>query len=250
MINNDEYVWLWNQGKSNWWRDFENKGAATDAINRARKKVRDHLPLGFTQENLDTSKTNEKGFYIVESFTYLNIFTNDGKSDYIEGDSIRLSVRSNDEWANYVRCYVNGQIIDQTAFAPFSYNLDTLKPGIYDIFVTGYSASNLLIESNYVTIQVYEEGTGTEEDKDESIESEAYPNPLESDLLTINFNRSGNKAIEYNYSLADIYGRELLSSSTLSDIVRLDLSAFTRGVYFLSIYNASSAASRIKIIRN
>ncbi|MEI6091800.1 MAG: immunoglobulin domain-containing protein [bacterium] len=154
MLNNDEYVWLYNQGDCNWWKDFPLKNEAIEAINSAKSKIQYHEALGFTLDNSDQSKINEIGFYITKSDTILDINTNDFKREYYVGDSIKVNIQSNDFWANYVRCYINGQIVNQIAFAPFNYMFDTLQAGVYDIYATGYTQTGKLIQSNYITIEV------------------------------------------------------------------------------------------------
>ncbi|MEI6091801.1 MAG: immunoglobulin domain-containing protein [bacterium] len=169
LLNNDEYVWLWNEsyypaGSTyegiNWWRDFLYKDIATKAISSAKNKIKNHERLGYTLDNRDPELINAKGFHIYESDTILDLNTSDNKRSYHKGEPIRVNLWCNDSLASNFRCYVNGVSISSEYFLkPFNINFDTLETGIYDIYALGYTYNiktnkYALIQSNYITIEV------------------------------------------------------------------------------------------------
>lgn len=70
-----------------------------------------------------------------------------------------------------------------------------------------------------------------------------YPNPSNG-VLNIQSNYMGYKSIK----LYDTYGKTVLSTTTFEDVITLDISSFSSGIYMLKVTTSKGAESR-KIIR-
>ncbi|MCX6352869.1 MAG: T9SS type A sorting domain-containing protein [Bacteroidetes bacterium] len=244
LLNNDEYVWLYNQGESNWWRNFKYKKGANSAIISAKNKIKNHQRLGFTLNNADTTKTNHRGFYVINSDTLLTVNSTNSKRLYTLGDSIRVAVKSNDVWANYVRCYINGVMINQIPFGPFKYNFDTLKEGVYDIYALGYSLTAKLIQSNYITIEVKSKLSSIQSQPEINPTFKISPNPT-SGIFTLDFIEPTTGKIEIiNMVRQTVFTKNIIEETNL----KIDMDKFPKGVYFVKESCKSKQISFSKLI--
>ncbi|MDI1233248.1 MAG: T9SS type A sorting domain-containing protein [bacterium] len=244
LINNDEYIWLYNQGESNWWRNFKDKQFSINAINSAKYKAINELPLGFTLENRDISKYNSKGFYIDESTTTISLNSTDSKRLYTLGDSVRFRLNSNDIYANYIRFYINGQITNQIAFAPFYYNLDTLPSGNYEVYTTGYSATGQLIQSNSVFFQIKDKTNGLKSIK--SFNIKIAPNPIS--LSTIKFSTLTPEILNSNFTIYNYNGTKIKEGIINEDETEIPFN-FSSGIYFIVLQTLSNDIISLKFLK-
>lgn len=244
LINNDEYVWLYNQGESNWWRDFKDKQFSINAINSAKFKATNELPLGFTIENRDTSKYNSKGFYIDNSTTTITLNSTDNKRLYTKGDSVRFKLISNDIYANYVRFHINGQSINQIAFSPFYYNLDSLPSGNYEVYTIGYSGAGQLIQSNSVFFKIKDKTSAITPVK--TISVQIAPNPISHSSII--FSSLTPEIANSNYTIYNSNGTKIQEGKLNEDRVEITIN-FSSGIYFILLQTLSNEIISLKFLK-
>lgn len=86
-------------------------------------------------------------------------------------------------------------------------------------------------------------GSTAVEDYPNQINMELYPNPA-TDYITIE-----SELQKYNYQVMDITGKQLLSGNVNTNKFNLDISAFSKGIYFISIYNGDQQTVHKMIIK-
>ena len=168
----------------------------------------------------------------------ITIAAEDGLDTLVVGDKLKLIITILPSNA-YNKGYILSAEPDSVATVDLLNNLTGVSPG--SVTVTATARDSGAVVSNSLVINVVESPVGMKETETQDLR--VYPIPA-SNRLNIQLNNNFQGEI---LRIFDITGREVINTMVDKNLMTIDVSELTKGIYFISIKNHSNTVKQIVI---